>query len=60
VLRYRSGRRKIVLVGERRETTMSRWVRRQVERAMVRATEAMVEALSTFESAVEVVLAGAA
>jgi len=59
-LRYRLGWRKIVLVGERRETTMSRWVRRQVERAMVRATEAMVEALSTFESAVEVVLAGAA
>ena len=59
-MRYGSGRRKIVLVGERRETTMSRWVRRQVERAMVRATEAMVEALSTFESAAEVVLAGAA
>jgi len=54
------GWRKIVLVGERRETTMSRWVRRQVERAMVRATEAMVEALSTFESAAEIVLAGAA
>ncbi len=39
---------------------MSRWVRRQVERAMARATEAMVEALSTFESAAEVVLVGAA
>ena len=59
-MRYGSGRRKIVLVGERRETTMSRWVRRQVERAMARATEAMVEALTSAESAAEIILAGVA
>ena len=55
-MRYRSGCRKIIYVGERKETTMRARVRRGVARVMARATEAMVEALSTVESAAEIML----
>ena len=43
-------------MGERKETTMSGWVRRQVERVMARATEAIVEAMTSAESAAEIML----